>query len=115
MNENKNVAKKRAINERLKITVIGCGACGNGITAEIQEDIFALEGDKSNVSFIGINTSKEDLDCVNLDHKLHLNNSKGQPATENMVFRTWQKALKPFCRNCRNILLKSQLYLLQPH
>lgn len=77
MNENKNVMKKRSINDRLRITVIGCGACGNGITAEIQKDVFALEGNKSNVSFIGINTSTEDLATVDLDHKIHLNNSKG--------------------------------------
>lgn len=77
MNENKNVMRKRSINDRLKITVIGCGACGNGICAEIQKDVFALEGNKSNVSFIGINTSTEDLATVDLDHKIHLNNSKG--------------------------------------
>lgn len=77
MNENKNVMKKRSINDRLKITVIGCGACGNGITAEIQKGVLVLEGNKANVSFIGINTSTEDLATVNLDHKIHLNNSKG--------------------------------------
>ena len=77
MNENKNIMRKRSINDRLKITVIGCGACGNGICAEIQKNIFALEGNKSNVSFIGINTSTEDLATVDLDHKIHLNNSKG--------------------------------------
>lgn len=77
MNENKNIMRKRSINDRLKITVIGCGACGNGICAEIQKDVFALEGNKSNVSFIGINTSTEDLSTVDLDHKIHLNNSKG--------------------------------------
>ncbi len=77
MNENKNLMRKRSINDRLKITVIGCGACGNGICAEIQKDVFALEGNKSNVSFIGINTSTEDLATVDLDHKIHLNNSKG--------------------------------------
>lgn len=77
MNENKNIMRKKSINDRLKITVIGCGACGNGICAEIQKDVFALEGNKSNVSFIGINTSTEDLATVDLDHKIHLNNSKG--------------------------------------
>lgn len=69
--------KKRTINERLKITVIGCGACGNGITAEIERNVLALEGDKSNTSFVGINTSTEDLASVSLSHKIHLNNSKG--------------------------------------
>lgn len=77
MNENKNMMKKRTINDRLKITVIGCGACGNGITAEIERNVLALEGDKSNTSFVGINTSTEDLASVSLSHKIHLNNSKG--------------------------------------
>lgn len=77
MNENTNILKKKTINERLKITVIGCGACGNGIAAEIEKDVLALEGEKSNVSFVGINTSMEDLNTVSLSHKIHINNSKG--------------------------------------
>ena len=72
MNKNKKI-----INERLKITVIGCGACGNGITAEIEEKIHELGGNKSSTTFIGINTSTEDLASVNLSHKIHINNSKG--------------------------------------
>lgn len=72
MNRNKNV-----INERLKITVIGCGACGNSITAKIEECVRDLEGNKANVSFVGINTSTEDLASVSLSHKIHINNSKG--------------------------------------
>ena len=71
---NKN---KRAINERLKITVIGCGQAGGSITAEIEDKIRELGGDKSNTTFIGINTSTEDLASVNLSHKIHINNSKG--------------------------------------
>lgn len=67
----------RKINERLKITVIGCGACGNGIAAELEDKIRELGGDKSNTTFIGINTSTEDLASVNLSHKIHINNSKG--------------------------------------
>lgn len=47
----------RKINERLKVTVIGCGACGNGIAAELEDKIRELGGDKSNTTFIGINTS----------------------------------------------------------
>lgn len=72
MNKNKNV-----INERLKITVIGCGACGDSITAKIEEFVRELEGNKANTSFIGINTSTEDLASVKLSHKIHINNSKG--------------------------------------
>lgn len=67
----------RKINERLKVTVIGCGACGNGIAAELEDKICELGGNKSNTTFIGINTSTEDLASVNLSHKIHINNSKG--------------------------------------
>ena len=56
MNRNKNI-----INERLKITVIGCGACGNSITAKIEEFVRDLDGDKSNVSFVGINTDRKSV------------------------------------------------------
>lgn len=78
MNNNKNVVnKKKVINERLKITVIGCGACGNGITEKIEEKVSELGGDKCNMAFIGINTSVEDLASVKLSHKIHINNSKG--------------------------------------
>ncbi len=72
MNKNKNI-----INERLRITVIGCGACGNSITAKIEEFVKELDGNKANTSFIGINTSMEDLASVKLSHKIHINNSKG--------------------------------------
>ena len=68
---------KRMINERLRITLIGCGACGNGIVSEIEADVQALEGDKSNISFVGINTSMEDLASVALSHKIHISGSKG--------------------------------------
>lgn len=68
---------KRMINERLRLTLIGCGACGNGIVSEIEADVQALEGDKSNISFVGINTSMEDLASVALSHKIHISGSKG--------------------------------------
>ncbi|RKI37094.1 hypothetical protein D7V86_24745 [bacterium D16-51] len=106
MNENKNVMKKRTINERLKITVIGCGACGNGITAEIQENVLALEGDKSNVSFIGVNTSIEDLDSVRLDHKLHLNNSKGAACNR-------ESAVRDLAESIETILPELQEYIIE--
>ena len=49
------------INERLKITVIGCGQAGGSITARIEESVNDLGGNKANTSFVGINTSTEDL------------------------------------------------------
>lgn len=44
------------INERLKITVIGCGQAGGSITARIEESVNDLGGNKANTSFVGINT-----------------------------------------------------------
>lgn len=106
MNENKNVMKKRSINDRLKITVIGCGACGNGICAEIQKNIFALEGNKSNVSFIGINTSTEDLATVDLDHKIHLNNSKGAACNR-------ENGVQDLAESIETILPELQSYIIE--
>lgn len=106
MNENKNVMKKKSINDRLKITVIGCGACGNGITAEIQKNVFALDGNKSNVSFIGINTSTEDLASVNLDHKIHLNNSKGAACNR-------ENGVQDLAESIETILPELQKYIIE--
>ena len=106
MNENKNAMKKKSINERLKITVIGCGACGNGITAEIQKDVFALEGNKDNASFIGINTSTEDLAAVNLDHKIHLNNSKGAACNR-------ENGVQDLAESIETILPELQSYIVE--
>ena len=106
MNENKNVMKKRSINDRLKITVIGCGACGNGITAEIQKDVLVLEGNKDNVSFIGINTSTEDLAAVNLDHKIHLNNSKGAACNR-------ENGVQDLAESIETILPELQSYIVE--
>lgn len=106
MNENKNVMRKRSINDRLKITVIGCGACGNGICAEIQKGVFALEGSKSNVSFIGINTSTEDLATVDLDHKIHLNNSKGAACNR-------ENGVQDLAESIETILPELQSYIVE--
>lgn len=106
MNENKNIMKKRSINDRLKITVIGCGACGNGITAEIQKDVLVLEGNKANVSFIGINTSTEDLATVNLDHKIHLNNSKGAACSR-------ENGVQDLAESIETILPELQKYIIE--
>lgn len=106
MNENKNVMRKRSINDRLKITVIGCGACGNGICAEIQKGVFALEGSKSNVSFIGINTSTEDLATVDLDHKIHLNNSKGAACNR-------ENGVQDLAESIETILPELQSYIIE--
>lgn len=106
MSENKNLMRKRSINDRLKITVIGCGACGNGICAEIQKDVFALEGNKSNVSFIGINTSTEDLATVDLDHKIHLNNSKGAACNR-------ENGVQDLAESIETILPELQSYIIE--
>ncbi len=106
MNENNNVMKKKSINDRLKITIIGCGACGNGITAEIQKDVFALAGNKSNMSFVGINTSTEDLAAVSLDHKIHLNNSKGAACNR-------ENGVQDLAESIETILPELQSYIIE--
>ena len=73
----------KEINAGLKITGIGCGQCGTQIIAEIEKAVNLLDGDKSNLSFIGINTSTEDLSSVTLSHKIHINNSKGAACDRN--------------------------------
>lgn len=112
MNENKNLMRKRSINDRLKITVIGCGACGNGICAEIQKDVFALEGNKSNVSFIGINTSTEDLATVDLDHKIHLNNSKGAACNRENGVQDLAESIEIILPELQNYIIEDSIVFI---
>lgn len=101
MNRNKNV-----INERLKITVIGCGACGNSITAKIEEFVRELEGNKTNTSFIGINTSTEDLASVKLTHKIHIKNSKGAACNR-------QNSINDLAESIDDILEELKSYIIE--
>lgn len=101
MNKNKNI-----INERLKVTVIGCGACGNSITAKIEEFIRDLEGSKTNVSFVGINTSTEDLASVSLSHKIHINNSKGAACNR-------ENSIQDLAESIDTILEELQSYIIE--
>lgn len=101
MNRNKNV-----INERLKITVIGCGACGNSITAKIEEFVRELEGNKTNTSFIGINTSTEDLASVKLSHKIHIKNSKGAACNR-------QNSINDLAESIDDILEELKSYIIE--
>lgn len=101
MNRNKNV-----INERLKITVIGCGACGDSITAKIEEFVRELEGNKANTSFIGINTSTEDLASVKLSHKIHINNSKGAACNR-------QNSINDLAESIDDILEELKSYIIE--
>ena len=71
------MANRIKINERLKVTVIGCGQCGCQITSEIEQAVNRLDGSKENVAFVGINTSQEDLASVQLSHKIWIEGSKG--------------------------------------
>lgn len=101
MNKNKNI-----INERLKVTVIGCGACGNSITAKIEEFVRDLEGSKTNVSFVGINTSTEDLASVSLSHKIHINNSKGAACNR-------ENSIQDLAESIDTILEELQSYIIE--
>lgn len=67
----------KKLNTRLKSTFIGCGQCGCQVIAETARKIMELDGTKDNVSFVGINTSMEDLSAVNLPHKIHVKDCNG--------------------------------------
>lgn len=107
MNRNKNV-----INERLKVTVIGCGACGNSITAKIEEFVRDLDGDKSNVSFVGINTSTEDLASVSLAHKIHINNSKGAACNREASIQDLAECIKEVLDELKTYIVKDSIVFI---
>lgn len=107
MNRNKNM-----INERLKVTVIGCGACGNSITAKIEEFVRDLDGDKSNTSFVGINTSKEDLASVSLAHKIHINNSKGAACNREASIQDLAECIKEVLDELKTYIVKDSIVFI---
>ena len=107
MNRNKNM-----INERLKVTVIGCGACGNSITAKIEEFVRDLDGDKSNVSFVGINTSTEDLASVSLAHKIHINNSKGAACNREGSSQDLAECIKEVLDELKTYIVKDSIVFI---
>lgn len=107
MNRNKNM-----INERLKVTVIGCGACGNSITAKIEEFVRDLDGDKSNVSFVGINTSTEDLASVSLAHKIHINNSKGAACNREASIQDLAECIKEVLDELKTYIVKDSIVFI---
>ncbi len=107
MNRNKNI-----INERLKVTVIGCGACGNSITAKIEEFVRDLDGDKSNTSFVGINTSTEDLASVSLAHKIHINNSKGAACNREASIQDLAECIKEVLDELKTYIVKDSIVFI---
>lgn len=107
MNRNRNI-----INERLKVTVIGCGACGNSITAKIEEFVRDLDGDKSNVSFVGINTSTEDLASVSLAHKIHINNSKGAACNREASIQDLAECIKEVLDELKTYIVKDSIVFI---
>jgi len=107
MNRNKNI-----INERLKVTVIGCGACGNSITAKIEEFVRDLDGDKSNVSFVGINTSTEDLASVSLAHKIHINNSKGAACNREASIQDLAECIKEVLDELKTYIVNDSIVFI---
>lgn len=105
-------AVKRMINERLKITLIGCGACGNGIVSEIEADVQALEGDKSNISFVGINTSTEDLAAVVLSHKIHINGSKGAACERENGVQDLAESIDGILEELKNYIVEDSIVFI---
>lgn len=102
----------RRINERLRITVIGCGACGNGITAELEDKFREIGGDKSNVTFIGINTSTEDLASVNLSHKIHINNSKGAACNRESSIQDLAESIDTILEELKSYIIEDSLVFI---
>ena len=102
----------RKINERLKITVIGCGACGNSITAEIENKIRELGGDKANTTFIGINTSTEDLASVNLSHKIHINNSKGAACNRENSIQDLAESIDTILEELKSYIIEDSIVFI---
>lgn len=107
MNRNKNI-----INERLKITVIGCGACGNSIAAKIEECVRELEGNKANVSFVGINTSTEDLASVSLSHKIHINNSKGAACNRENSIQDLAESIDTILEELKSYIIEDSIVFI---
>ena len=107
MNRNKNI-----INERLKVTVIGCGACGNSITAKIEEFVREMDGDKSNTSFVGINTSTEDLASVSLSHKIHINNSKGAACNREASIQDLAECIKEVLDELKSYIIEDSIVFI---
>ena len=103
---------KKIVNERLKVTVIGCGACGNGITAEIEDKIRELGGDKSNTTFIGINTSTEDLASVNLSHKIHVNNSKGAACNRENSIQDLAESIDTILEELKSYIIEDSIVFI---
>ena len=103
---------KKAINERLKVTVIGCGQAGGSITAEIEDKIRELGGDKSNTTFIGINTSTEDLASVNLSHKIHVNNSKGAACNRENSIQDLAESIDTILEELKSYIIEDSIVFI---
>ena len=109
----KRVMRKRpTINERLKITVIGCGACGNSIAAKMEKYIKELDGNKSNTSFVGINTSTEDLASVELSHKIHINNSKGAACNRENSIQDLAESIDTILDELKSYIIKDSIVFI---
>lgn len=109
----KRVMRKRpTINERLKITVIGCGACGNSIAAKMEKYIKELDGNKSNTSFVGINTSTEDLSSVELSHKIHINNSKGAACNRENSIQDLAESIDTILDELKSYIIKDSIVFI---
>lgn len=96
----------KKLNTRLKSTFIGCGQCGCQVIAETARKIMELDGTKDNVSFVGINTSMEDLSAVNLPHKIHVKDCNGAAGNR-------ERSLDALAGNIDEILEELQTYIIK--
>jgi hypothetical protein len=105
-------SKKNTINERLKTTVIGVGQCGNSIAAKIEEFVNELDGNKDNVSFVGINTSTEDLAAVSLSHKIHIEGSKGAACNRESSVQDLAMVFEPILDELKSYIIPDSIVFI---
>lgn len=96
----------KKLNTRLKATFIGCGQCGCQVISETEKKVMELDGSKDSVSFVGINTSTEDLSAVNLSHKIHVKNCNGAAGNR-------ERSLDALAENVDSILDELQQYIIE--
>ncbi len=96
----------KKLNTRLKSTFIGCGQCGCQVIADIEKRIMELDGPKDNVSFVGINTSTEDLAAVILSHKIQVKNCNGAAGNR-------ERSLDALAENIDEILEELMQYIIE--
>lgn len=102
----------KRINSRLRMTFIGCGQCGSQVVSEIESAAGELEGDKSNIAFVGINTSIEDLSTVALSHKIHIKGSNGAACDRDRSTEALAEGIDDILEELQTYIVKDSIIYL---